>query len=86
MLGENFIIPEFWKIFYYLEIVLNINLRYLVKSPEITHIYNPIEYAASIHSEFIRKYLNGHKKVLFIGMNPGPNGMAQTGVSSKNSL
>jgi len=46
----------------------------------VTYIYNPIDYAWGAHSEFVRKYLDCEKKVLFIGMNPGPFGMAQSGV------
>lgn len=45
------------------------------------YVFNPLEYAAEPHKEYVRKYCNGPKKVLFLGMNPGPTGMAQTGVS-----
>jgi single-strand selective monofunctional uracil DNA glycosylase len=48
--------------------------------PPTTHVYNPLEYAW----EPVKHYLGlaGHpgKEVLFLGMNPGPWGMAQTGV------
>lgn len=47
----------------------------------VTHIYNPLRYAASTHTDFVSRYGNSHKKILFIGMNPGPFGMAQNGVS-----
>ena len=43
-------------------------------------IYKPLRYAWSAHAEYIRRYAGGPKKVLLIGMNPGPWGMAQTGV------
>ncbi len=46
----------------------------------ITHIYNPLDYAANTHSHFVSCYGNSTKKVLFVGMNPGPFGMAQNGV------
>jgi len=49
-------------------------------SPPVTHVYNPLEYAARSHSLYLRRYGNGSKRVLFLGMNPGPFGMAQTGV------
>jgi len=43
-------------------------------------IYNPLKYAWGPHAEYIRRYGNGRKRVIFVGMNPGPWGMAQTGV------
>jgi len=45
-----------------------------------THVYNPLRYARAPHEQFIRKHGNSPKKVVFMGMNPGPFGMAQTGV------
>lgn len=49
------------------------------KSP-VAYVYNPLDYAWSAHEVFLRKYGGGGKRVLFLGMNPGPFGMAQTGV------
>jgi single-strand selective monofunctional uracil DNA glycosylase len=46
----------------------------------ITHVYNPLRYAWKPHSEYIRRFGEGRKKVVMLGMNPGPYGMAQTGV------
>ncbi len=46
----------------------------------VTHVYNPLRYAADAHREYLRRYANGKKRVVFLGMNPGPFGMAQTGV------
>lgn len=46
----------------------------------VTHIYNPLEYAWEIHKQYISRFANSKKKILFLGMNPGPYGMAQTGV------
>lgn len=45
-----------------------------------THIYNPLDYAWAAHEQYIRMHGNPGKKILFMGMNPGPFGMAQTGV------
>jgi len=45
-----------------------------------THVYNPLRYARAPHEQYIRKHGNSPKKVVFMGMNPGPFGMAQTGV------
>lgn len=46
----------------------------------IQYIYNPLEYASETHAMYVHKYCTGEKKVLFVGMNPGPWGMSQTGV------
>jgi single-strand selective monofunctional uracil DNA glycosylase len=48
--------------------------------PPVTHIYNPLDYAWSAHELYLRKFGDGKKRVVFLGMNPGPFGMAQTGV------
>jgi single-strand selective monofunctional uracil DNA glycosylase len=44
------------------------------------YIYNPLEYAWGIHRQYLELAGGGKKKVVFLGMNPGPYGMAQTGV------
>ena len=49
-------------------------------APPVTHVYNPLRYAAPAHREYLRRYAATPKRVLFLGMNPGPFGMAQTGV------
>ena len=49
-------------------------------SSPVTHIYNPLSYAAEAHHCYVNSYVNSTKRVLFFGMNPGPFGMAQTGV------
>lgn len=46
----------------------------------VTHIYNPLDYAWAAHEEYLRRYGNSRKRVVFLGMNPGPFGMTQTGV------
>ena len=46
----------------------------------VTHVYNPLDYAWSSHEEYLKRYGAGTKQVIFLGMNPGPWGMAQTGV------
>ena len=46
----------------------------------ITHIYNPLDYAWAAHELYLRKFGGGRKRVIFLGMNPGPFGMAQTGI------
>lgn len=44
------------------------------------YVYNPLEYAWEIHRQYLALAEGGKKKVVFLGMNPGPYGMAQTGV------
>ena len=39
-----------------------------------------MRYAWRAHEIYLRRYGNNPKRVLFLGMNPGPFGMAQTGV------
>jgi len=48
--------------------------------PPVAHVYNPLDYAWSAHEQYLRKFGAGQKRVIFLGMNPGPFGMAQTGV------
>ena len=48
--------------------------------PPVSHVYNPLDYAWAPHAEYLRRYGAGRKRVVFVGMNPGPFGMAQTGV------
>ena len=55
-------------------------LRPLTFAAPVTHIYHPLDYAWGAHSEYVRKFGDSRKRVLFLGMNPGPFGMAQTGV------
>lgn len=46
----------------------------------VTHVYNPLNYAWAAHEQYVKKYAGSPKKIVFLGMNPGPFGMAQTGV------
>ncbi len=48
--------------------------------PPVSHVYNPLRYAWHPHELYLRTYGTGRKRVLFIGMNPGPFGMAQNGI------
>lgn len=49
-------------------------------SPPVTHVYNPLIYARACHDEYLQRYGRPPREVLLLGMNPGPFGMAQTGV------
>ncbi len=59
---------------------LHRELKPLSFGAPVTHVYDPLEYAAAGHRAYVRAYASGKKKVVFLGMNPGPFGMAQTGV------
>jgi single-strand selective monofunctional uracil DNA glycosylase len=49
-------------------------------SEPVHTVYKPLEYAWEAHRDYLQMYARGRKEVLFLGMNPGPWGMAQTGV------
>jgi single-strand selective monofunctional uracil DNA glycosylase len=48
--------------------------------PPVTHVYNPLTYAWGPHEAYLRAFGAAPKRVVFLGMNPGPFGMVQTGV------
>jgi len=49
-------------------------------TPPVDYVYNPLEYAWKSHRAYLERYGAGKPQVLLLGMNPGPFGMAQTGV------
>lgn len=49
-------------------------------NPPVTHVYNPLRYAWDAHHRYLELVPDDGVRVLFLGMNPGPWGMAQTGV------
>jgi single-strand selective monofunctional uracil DNA glycosylase len=55
-------------------------LRLLPFSPPVACTYRPLDYAWEPHRTYLERFGRGPKRVLFLGMNPGPFGMAQTGV------
>ncbi len=55
-------------------------LRDLRFGPPVAYVYNPLEYARRPYRQYLEKYGQGTREVLFVGMNPGPWGMAQTGI------
>ena len=46
----------------------------------VTHVYNPLSYAWRSHRRYLQQLAPDGCRVLLLGMNPGPWGMAQTGV------
>jgi single-strand selective monofunctional uracil DNA glycosylase len=49
-------------------------------APPVTHVYNPLGYARRPVERFLRMAFRPQGQVMLLGMNPGPWGMAQTGV------
>jgi len=46
----------------------------------VTHVYNPLQYAKRPHELYLERFGMHPTEVVLVGMNPGPFGMAQTGV------
>jgi single-strand selective monofunctional uracil DNA glycosylase len=46
----------------------------------VSYVYNPLAYARAPHEAYLTQWGEGPKSALLLGMNPGPFGMAQTGV------
>ena len=56
------------------------SLRALEFSPPVAHVYRTLDYTWEAHRQYLERFGKGRKRVVFLGMNPGPFGMAQTGV------
>jgi len=59
---------------------LSDRLEELSFAPPVACVYNPLVYARAPHEEYLRRFVGPHQSVVLLGMNPGPWGMAQTGV------
>lgn len=59
---------------------LNRALKPLAFAEPVSHVYLPTEYAWARHRDYLQRFAAEKKKVLLMGMNPGPWGMAQTGI------
>ncbi len=46
----------------------------------VSCVYNPLQYAARSWQSYVQTYAPQPKRVVFVGMNPGPWGMTQTGI------
>lgn len=46
----------------------------------VAHVYNPLDYAAGAHRQYLERHCRREADILLVGMNPGPFGMVQTGV------
>lgn len=49
-------------------------------SAPVAFVYNPLVYARQPAERYVARFAAGRVQVVFLGMNPGPWGMAQTGV------
>jgi single-strand selective monofunctional uracil DNA glycosylase len=56
------------------------DLENLEFSPPVAYVYNPLVYAAEPHGRYLKLFSDKAVQAVFVGMNPGPWGMAQTGV------
>ncbi|CAG5082430.1 Similar to smug1: Single-strand selective monofunctional uracil DNA glycosylase (Xenopus laevis) [Cotesia congregata] len=63
-----------------LEYELTKRIELISFDPPVEYVYSPIDYAISVHANFLQKYCHTTKKILFLAMNPGPWGMSQTGI------
>ncbi|MFZ9405467.1 MAG: uracil-DNA glycosylase family protein [Burkholderiaceae bacterium] len=43
-------------------------------------VLNPLDYAWAPYEAYVRRYATGPRRIVLLGMNPGPFGMMQTGV------
>jgi single-strand selective monofunctional uracil DNA glycosylase len=48
--------------------------------PPVAFVYNPLDYARAAYAAYVERFATSPKEAIFVGMNPGPFGMAQTGV------
>ena len=46
----------------------------------VAYVYNPLDYARTLHEAYLERFGQAPKEVILLGMNPGPFGMAQTGI------
>ncbi len=56
------------------------DLKSLRFGAPVTHVYNPLDYARTPYSQYCRRFGTPIKEIVLVGMNPGPWGMAQTGI------
>ena len=52
----------------------------LAFDPPVTHVYNPLIYAREPSERYLERIGKATGRILLLGMNTGPRGMAQTGI------
>lgn len=74
---------QFWEKIWQLEQRLadELNKINFKGDKNIAAIYNPLDYCADVHINYMKKFLKKSPTVLFLGMNPGLFGMCQTSAS-----
>ena len=55
-------------------------VRGLSFGPPVAHVYRPLDYAWPMVEAYVARFGDAPKEALFLGMNPGPFGMGQTGI------
>lgn len=63
-----------------LQDALSKRLKRLRFAEPVDRVYNPLEYARESSALYLKRYFKPGVEALWLGMNPGPWGMAQTGV------
>lgn len=58
----------------------NVALKKIEFEPKVAVVYNPLEYAGEVYFNYWEHFTKSSKNMVFLGMNPGPFGMAQTGI------
>lgn len=56
------------------------DVRGLRFGPPVTHVYNPLTYAHRPLNRYFERFGAPGRRILLVGMNPGPWGMVQTGI------
>lgn len=52
----------------------------IMREKHVAYVYDPLVYAWPVYRQYVERFARAKKRVVFVGMNPGPWGMAQTGV------
>jgi single-strand selective monofunctional uracil DNA glycosylase len=56
------------------------DLHGLTFGEPVACVYQPLDYAWKTHLRYLERFAQEQKRVVFLGMNPGPFGMVQTGI------
>lgn len=59
---------------------MNAELAAMHFQTPVAVVLNPLDYAWAVYERYVRRFAAGTRRVVFMGMNPGPFGMMQTGV------
>ena len=63
-----------------LSVVCDKSIKIIESKTIVAHATNPLDYAWHHHQQYLTKWGGMGAKTLMLGMNPGPWGMAQTGI------